>query len=208
MGTVWFRNRVGNGSGRDETKALRRCYFWKGNPIFVLGSPIRHARWAFFQALSRALPIVASSLHGLCIDRAWRSANRGWARTPRPRLAALVVAEPARDVGVGVDAPVAEEGPAGADGVDLGEINLLDEDDLAVGRSADEDAAVGSRDEALTPELDAAGAARVGLEPRAVHGDHEATVRDGVPALHGLPGPVLALAELRLLLGVPADRRR
>src|SRR5688572_26360781 len=119
-----------------------------------------------------------------------------------------VLAEPLRDVRVGVDAPVAEERPAGAHRIDLGEIDLLDEHDLAIHGRAHEDASVGAGDEALAPELDAARAARVRLESRAVHGDHEAAVRDGMPALHGLPGPMLALAVLRLFLGMPADRRR
>src|SRR5262245_60188303 len=72
----------------------------------------------------------------------------------------LVVAEAACDFGVGVDTPIAEERPARPNRVDLGEIDLLDEHDLAVGRRADKDASVGAGDEALAPELDAARAAR------------------------------------------------
>src|SRR5262245_49054392 len=102
-----------------------------------------------------------------------RQASRRNAGEPTSVDAASVVAEAARDLGVGVDAPVAEERPAGADGVDLGEVDLFHDDDLAVGGSADEDASVGAGDEALAPELDAAAPARVGLETRAIDGDHE-----------------------------------
>ena len=58
MGTVWFGKRVGNKIPRQDVEALRRCHFWKGNPIFVMDSPFRRARRALFQGLSRALPIV------------------------------------------------------------------------------------------------------------------------------------------------------
>src|SRR5688500_7138494 len=80
-----------------------------------------------------------------------------------------VVAEAARETRVGVDTPIAEKRPAAAHGIDLTEIDFLDDHDLAVDGPAHEHAPVRARDEALPPELDAARAARVGLEARAVH---------------------------------------
>src|SRR6185503_1603624 len=55
-----------------------------------------------------------------------------------------VVAEPACDLAVSVDTPVAEERPARAHGFDVGEVDLDDEHGLAVDRRARDDAAVGS----------------------------------------------------------------
>src|SRR5262245_18252645 len=140
-----------------------------------------------------------------------RESPRGGRRSAG-RQPLAVVAEAPSEVGVGVDAPVAEERPTQATGVDLREVDLLDEHGFVIDRPAYDDAAVGRRDEALSPELDPgrrlALTGRVGLEADAVHRDDEAAVRDRVAALHGLPGAVLALAVFRLLVGMPADRGR
>src|SRR5262249_35776533 len=124
---------------------------------------------------------------------------------------ALVV-EALRDLAVRVDPPVAEERPADPARVDLGEIDLLDEHGLVIGRRAREDSSVRRSNEALPPELDpggrASGAAGIGLEADAVHRDDEAAVRDRMAALDRLPRGVLPRPELRLFVRMPADRRR
>ena len=99
-------------------------------------------------------------------------------------------------------------------GVEVGVEDLF----LVVG-GLGEDAAEGVGDEAAAPELEAAAACgRRGLASLtplwidvavlvadAVDGADEDAVGDGVGALDGLPGVVLALAELGLFAGVPAD---
>src|SRR5262245_27117980 len=94
-----------------------------------------------------------------------------------------LVDEPAGDAVVRVDAPVAQERPALALALDLGQVDVGEEQRLAIGRTLDEDPPVRRRDEALAPELDAARAGGVGLEAGAVDRDHEAAVGDRVRAL-------------------------
>ena len=100
-----------------------------------------------------------------------------------------------------------------AGGFDLGGVEVGVEDLFTVVRGLGEDAAEGVGDEAAAPELDAAGGGVVAgaaesdavmddvamLVADAVDRADEDAVGDGVGALNGLPGVVLALAELGLL---------
>src|SRR5204863_10029751 len=181
---------------------------------------------SFFQSGACAATNVGTSADAASTTAATASEKRlfGMVRPPlqqrfawkaaivAQRALLALVAEPLRDLRVGVRPPVAEERPADPARVDLGEIDLLDEHGLVIRGRARDDAAVRRRDEALAPELDAgrraAAAARIGLEADAGHRDDEAAVRDRVAALDRLPRGVLALAEFRLLVRAPADRGR
>src|SRR5690606_29407302 len=84
---------------------------------------------------------------------------------------------------VGIDAPVTEERPADAERLHVLEVDALDEHALLVRRRPHEDAAVRRGKKALAPELDAPAPLRRRLEADAVHGQHEAAVRDRVGTL-------------------------
>src|SRR5690606_18429161 len=108
--------------------------------------------------------------------------------------ASLCVDETQPDAVVGIDAPVAQERPADAPVGDLAHVQLGEKHRFLFHPRLGENAAVGTGDEARSPELDTTRAARVGLEAGAIGRHDEAAVGDGMRALDGLPGGVLALA--------------
>ncbi len=115
------------------------------------------------------------------------------------------------EAGVGVDAAVAEEGPAEAGRFDVRQVHRHHQHGLFVDGGAGDDRAVGRGHEALAPEFDAVaarGAAGRRLEAGAVDGHHVTAIGDGVGALGHLPGAVLRRAEGVFFFGMPADGRR
>ena len=102
-----------------------------------------------------------------------------------------------------------------AGGFDLRGVEVGVENLFAVMRGLGKDAAEGVGDEAAAPELETAGGGVVAgagecdavvndiavFVPDAVDRADKDAVGDGVGTLDGLPGVVLALAELRLLAG-------
>lgn len=110
------------------------------------------------------------------------------------------------DGGVSVDSAVTEEWPVLALDFDFSEVNRNDEDFFFSFGSTGEDLARGVGYEALAPELDAVAISGWDFfETDAVGGGDEAAIGDGMGALDGFPGVVLAFAELEFFSGVPAD---
>lgn len=103
------------------------------------------------------------------------------------------------DVGVGIDAAVAEERPDAAEIFDLLEVDVVEEDFLVFDGGLGDDFAVGIREKTLSPKFGAV------VRTCAVDGADEAAVGDGVAALDGFPGAVLGGAEFGFFLGEPAD---
>src|SRR5947207_3017068 len=116
-----------------------------------------------------------------------------WCRAYTRARPAASVAEALNQVGVRVDAPVAQERPPAAHvlaalEVDVGHQHLR----LVAARGRDE-LALRPADEAVAPELRALGlAARVGLEAGAIRDQHRQAVGDRVRALDRDPGVALA----------------
>ena len=139
--------------------------------------------------------------------------------------------ESASHPGIGVDSAVAKKGPVLAGDLDVAEVEVGDEDLLAIVRGLGDDPAERVGDEGSAPELEAgigtdgkvSGLADnfVGgwrdtvdfaveediaeLAADAIDGADEDSVGDGVRALDGLPGVVLAIAEFGLFCGMPTD---
>ena len=134
-----------------------------------------------------------------------------------------LVNHPFCQVSVGVNPPVAQERPVRARVVHLGEVNGRNQNLLLVLRGLGEDFAGGSGHETLAPELDAVtrrrsrlrftSTRRVALARQAdnffmadaIGYRDVAAVGDGMAALDGLPGVVLAFAEFCPFAGMPAD---
>src|SRR5580700_4382025 len=93
-----------------------------------------------------------------------------------------LVAEAPREVAVGVNPPVPQEGPVRAGGVDVHKVDGDNQDLLPRRGGPGEHLASRARDEASAPELDAS-AARGLLEAYPVADRDETAVRDGVGAL-------------------------
>ena len=119
------------------------------------------------------------------------------------------VSEPFRQFAIGINPPVAEEGPVGAGGVHVSQIHGDEEVSFLGDSGLGEDFAGGAGDEALPPEFQAV-AAHAGEDfvADAVDGGDVAAVGDGVGALDGFPRSVLALAVFGLFAGMPADGGR
>src|SRR5918999_2912184 len=84
------------------------------------------------------------------------------------------------DIAVRVDSPVSEEGPVGAAGIDLVEIEC-DSQDLLTRAALYQQASTGVRNEAAAPELDSPG--RGALVAHTVHGAHIHPVGNGMASL-------------------------
>jgi len=106
-------------------------------------------------------------------------------------------------VAVCVDAAVTKERPMGALLVKVVEIGGSDEDFFTCAGLGD-DFAARVTDETLSPELDAVAAGWCLVADSVGHGD-VAAVGDGMRALNGLPGAVLAFAEGFFFRRMPAD---
>ena len=132
-----------------------------------------------------------------------------------------LIEEPARNAAIRIDPAIAQEGPVLARDLDFLCVEVGVEDLFLIVRGLREDAAEGIGDEAAAPELDAAGGGVIAgafhqdsvvlhiavLVADAVDRADEDAVGNRVRTLDGLPGVILALAELDLLAGMPADGR-
>src|ERR1035441_7772957 len=113
-----------------------------------------------------------------------------------------LVVEALRQVAVGVDPAIAQEGPVRARRVDLGEVDRRQEDLLPRRGGPREDLPARARHEALAPELDPGPPGQLFVPDPVAHG-HEAAVCHAVRALDRLPRTVLRRPVLLLLPGTP-----
>src|SRR4029453_6531423 len=100
---------------------------------------------------------------------------------------------------VGVDAPIAQEGPVAPRLADQPAVAFDDQDLLAVLAGARQHTTEWIADERTAPELQAA------FDADAIDRRDEHAVGDRMRALNGLPRRILRLAVLCLLARMPAD---
>src|ERR1039458_1775415 len=108
----------------------------------------------------------------------------------------------ARQVRVGVDSAIAQEGPVAADFLDPGEVAFDDQGFLGAGAGARDYFAKRIGDKRIAPELEFT------LDADAIDGSDEDAVGDGVAALDRLPGVLLLGTDFFRLAMPPSDRGR
>src|ERR1700730_16861223 len=121
--------------------------------------------------------------------------------------------QPVGDVGIAVDAAVAQEGPVASDVFQNAEVDLAHQNFLVVVRGLSDNAAERVAEKGASPEFKAISRDRVapyvsGFMSHSIYHSHEHAIGNGMGALNGSPSIMLRLAELSFLRGMPADRRR
>ena len=128
---------------------------------------------------------------------------------PRPAGSSPPIAEAIGEPLIGVDPPIAQEGPIAPDALDGAAIALDDEHRLRIVGCHREHAPHRIGDEGAPPEADPV--ADRALEPlvtHAIHADDEEPVRDRMRALDRVPGVALRRVDGLALVELPADGRR
>src|SRR6266700_4389546 len=129
-------------------------------------------------------------------------------REPCPASrAAVLIDPPLGQLGVGIDAAVAQKGPVRAGDIHLAQIDRHDKRLFLVGAGSGENFSGSAGDEALSPEFQPLSVGRF-FQADTIAWGHVAAVGHSVAALDEFPGLVLLRAATRLLLGMPADRGR
>src|SRR2546426_5172912 len=198
--TTLFRSRSSPGCGRS-----RRGRAPAGSRHTPRGSErtCPASRWRY--AATRATWRDAAPTRRACGSRGRPGCRRGW----EGGALRVVVEEAAADPRVGVDPAVPQKRPAAPDLLNALEVDLPQHDRLAVLGRLGHNGAERIDEKRRAPELDAVGIGAGGpLVADPVHRGDVTAVRDRVAALDGAPGVELLGAVGRLLLRVPADRRR
>ena len=110
------------------------------------------------------------------------------------------------DSRVGIDPPVAQEGPVGSMFVHASPFDLRHDDLFAIDAALRHDLAAGRDNETLSPELDP-GSSGGRFVTHPVHRRDVAAIRDRMTALHRFPRGILRRAVFFLLGRMPSDRR-
>ena len=123
-------------------------------------------------------------------------------------MAGLVelINQPFGQIAVGIDAPVAQEGPVRPGEVDFSQIDGHDQNFFLIDGGPGENFAGGAGHKTLPPEFES-GTADAGnnLMADPIHGRNETAVGHGMGTLNGFPGAVLPFAVFLFLTGMPAD---
>src|ERR1700694_3849627 len=128
-------------------------------------------------------------------------------------LGDFLVYQAVGDGSVAVDAAVAQERPVASNIFQRFQINVAHQDFFAIGRGFRQYAAERITEKRRAPELQSLAGSGFSayiprLEANSIHDRDVNTIGDSVGPLNRAPSIVLGDAELSLLRGMPADRRR